>query len=232
MAPREAVERLLAATVDDLARDPDVLGVLLVGSWARGDALPGAVVDLEVLVRSGPEITVRERRVGESTNQPIVGIHLMDEAVWRARLRHRPAALYSFRDGRVLFQRDGALGQLEAEARLRWEEFHWSHAEVMATLQEIETARLKVRAAYEVGDSLRAAVLLSTTLWRTLQGLWMVNRLPMPPAGGVTAHLDDLERTPPDFRAELRELLLGGSLTSGLRVMDWVADELTALSSV
>jgi hypothetical protein len=209
-----------------------VLGVLLVGSWARGDALTGAIVDLEVLVRSGPEITVLERRVGESTNQPVVGIHLMDEAAWMARLRHRPAALYSFRDGRVLFQRDDALGQLAAEARRRWGEFRWSQAEVAATLQEIESARLKVRAAYEVGDSLRAAVLLSTTLWRTLQGLWMVNHLPMPPAGGVTAHLDDLEHTPPDFRAELRELLLGGSLTSGLRVMDWVADELTALSSV
>ena len=212
-------------------------GILLVGSWARGDALRGADVDLEVLVKRVPLEAFQVRRGaardgggGDATSSPVVEIRYLDEDAWRVRLGESPTSLYSFRDGRILFERGEGLRSLADLADERWRAFRWSGDEVFATLRWLQLAGLKVRAAYEEGDYLRAALVLSTTLWKTLEGLWMINGLPMPAAGGVMAHLDDLARTPPELRSELQALLLGGSLVSGLRIIDWVADELAALA--
>lgn len=219
----EVLERTLA----DLRADPDVLGVLLVGSWARGDALRGSDVDLEVLVRTPSAGGFRAHREGEV----LVEVHRLDAEAWRRRLRSRPMALYAFRDGRVLHQRDGALDALARLAGELWAGHRWSDDQVRATLHWLESARVKVRAASEEGDALRAALIVSTSLWKTLEALWIVNGLPMPPVGGLLAHLPDLERTPPDFEAEMEALLLGESserLMAGLRLMDWAAGELRA----
>lgn len=236
-------EGLIRSTVDQLRADPRVLGVLLVGSWARGDALRGSDVDLEVLVRERPPVPF-ELRTGEPPGgegaepqrreaiPPTVEIAYLDPETWRERLRGNAMSLYSFLDGRVLFERDGALSELSHLARERWRAFRWPEEKVAATRQWLESACVKVRAAQEEGDRLRAALILSTTHWAILEALWMVNGLPMPPVGGVMAHLDDLKVTPAEFRTDVRVLLLGEHyerLVAGLRIMDWTIEELEAV---
>ena len=45
--------RLIERALDEAYRDGDVIGLMLLGSFARGDASPGSDLDFYILLRNG-----------------------------------------------------------------------------------------------------------------------------------------------------------------------------------
>ena len=92
-------EGLIERVTNSLCRDKDVRGVLLMGSRARGDAHPGLDLDLLVLVDSltGPSFCA------EIVADTLVERHFRDRAGAKARLLENPVELYSYLDGRTLY---------------------------------------------------------------------------------------------------------------------------------
>ena len=196
---------MLAHLTGALQRDPDVRGVLLTGSRARGDALPGSDIDLLVLVASPPEKTL----VSETINGRLVERHFRSFEGARARLSEHPMELYSYLDGHILYDPDGALAELVGEARVRFDAYRVPEGEKRAVFYWLRSVRLKLEAAVTAGDTLKMGYYAATNSWKVLGGLWAVNDKPVPPAGAVWAHLPDLSRRPEGLEAALERLFKG-----------------------
>ena len=77
----------------------------------------------------------------------------------------------------------------------------------------LQSADIKVRAALEAGDGLKAAFIAGTAAWEILEGVWAVNDRPMPSSSGVSAHLADLSSRPPLVADWFARLFLGDTPT-------------------
>ena len=189
----------------ELDRDERVTGVLLAGSLARGDALPGSDVDLVVLVADGVPTEFRaERRDGT-----LIERSYQNEAVAREQLAAQPMRVYTCLDGRILRDDTGGLLRLTAQARGQLATYRTSPKEREDLAYWLRSAQDKIHAALAAGDVLRAAYWTSTTSWKLLEGLWAAHDRPMPPGGSVWAHLDDLRSLTPELVRHLHVLFLG-----------------------
>lgn len=197
--------RLLGEMLAELDGDERVIGVLLAGSLARGDALPGSDVDLVLLVAEGVPTEFRtERRDGI-----LVERSYLDEAAAREQLAAQPMRVYTYLDGRVLRDDSGGLTRLADQARVLYAAFRTSPKERQDIAYWLRSARDKIHAALDAGDLLRAAYWTSTTSWKLLEGLWAAHDRPMPAGGGVWAHLGDLGGVTPGLAKDLHVLFLG-----------------------
>jgi hypothetical protein len=100
------------AFVEELKQQPDVLGVILFGSWARGNARPRSDVDLVVIVREGFFRGVEVR--GEQAFEIIRVTEAAAFEFWESH-RHDAAGLWEV--AKILHDADGTMARLEARAR-------------------------------------------------------------------------------------------------------------------
>jgi len=112
---------LLDELVAELDTD-ETVGILLGGSYARGDAGPYSDIDLAPFVPDGRALPPKRLFY---RNGWLVSISSKTVAGWRAGMARPEMAIYmvqSLRDARILLDRDGALAALQREAQaFRWE---------------------------------------------------------------------------------------------------------------
>jgi hypothetical protein len=89
---------LLQQTVDEAMPQKDVLGILLVGSVARGDALPGADLDLRFILAPG----VSRKAEPEVRQGILIERGYADMAQAQSKLATNPMKIYNYLDGRIL----------------------------------------------------------------------------------------------------------------------------------
>lgn len=131
----------------ELQTDPNVLGIILFGSWARGNNRPGSDVDLLVIVQAGFRRTAVSRagqmfEVTYVTEQGTVDF-------WQA---NRDDAVELWHNAQVLFDRDGAVARLRRIA-----DEQAAQGKPALTNDQYE------HASFDVQDLLRAAAALSAT---------------------------------------------------------------------
>lgn len=168
---------LLRGAIEEARGDKDVIGLLLTGSVARGDALPGADLDLVLVLAEGRERPfVREWMDGILVERTYVSVHSA-----RVQLGTRPMSIYGHLDGRILYDPQQALSGLRRRARSRLEAYETpkEHRAEVAFL--LRCSRDKMRVALGGGDLLKAAYVAGTSSWQIMEGLWAANDLPMPP---------------------------------------------------
>ncbi|MCX7784081.1 MAG: nucleotidyltransferase domain-containing protein [Meiothermus sp.] len=214
------MDSLIAQIVDKLKSDPKVMGVLLTGSRARGDATPGSDVDFWVLL-SG----VNERKFRSEEQQGyLVELHFRNLVQARDKLRRNPMELYSHLDGKILHDPEGKLAELRSEAEQLFHTYQMPEAERKALAYWLISARRKLQTALDEQAQLKMGYLASTQSWKILEGLWAANQKPMPPAGAVFAHLSKLEAPLPHFEL-MNALFNADPLTrskTALTLIDWV----------
>ncbi|MBO1435637.1 nucleotidyltransferase domain-containing protein [Meiothermus sp. CFH 77666] len=214
------MEHVIAQVVEQLKTDPKVMGVLLTGSRARGDATAGSDVDFWVLL-SG----VNERKFRSEAQQGyLIELHFRNLVQARDKLRRNPMELYSHLDGKILHDPEGKLAELRLEAQQLFDAYQMPEAERKALAYWLESARRKLQTALDEQAQLKMGYLASTQSWKILEGLWAANQKPMPPAGAVFAHITRLEAPLPHF--ELMNGLFGADpLTrskTALTLIDWI----------
>ncbi|WP_027894177.1 nucleotidyltransferase domain-containing protein [Calidithermus chliarophilus] len=215
---------LVAQIAYDLSADPHVRGILLTGSHARGDATQESDLDFWVLLGGVLERPFRS----ETLDGKWVEYHHRNLVQARERMRKNPAELYSHLDGKALYDPDGKLEELRAEAQALFAAYRLPAEERRALRYWLEGSRRKLEAALRNRDDLRAAYLASTNAWKILEGLWAACHKPMPPGGAVWAHLHDLQLDEA-LKVVLRDLFTAGALERGqaaLALIEWVLDRL------
>jgi predicted nucleotidyltransferase len=221
----EVHRHLLCEVLDDSQRDPDVIGLMLTGSLARGDAYPGSDLDVQILLRDGCSRAFH----AELRQGILVECSYADEARARSRLERDPMHVYAYLDGRILYDPEGRLQALFSAARARFETYRVPTEEVRGIAHWLHSARIKIVAARDAGDELRAAYVASTSAWEMLRGIWAAHGKPVPPSGALWAHLPDLPAGPPDVEAWLRRLFAGDTadrIGAAIEIIDWVLPHL------
>ena len=88
---------------------------------------------------------------------------------------------------------------------------------------------MKLAAAHDVGDDLKAAYIVTTQALEVMVGLWAINQRPMPASGGVLAHLADLPLQPdhlPDWLQQLFQGTLRERITTFEALCEWLIPQL------
>jgi hypothetical protein len=98
--------------VEHLTGRQDVLGVLLFGSWARGDHRPDSDVDLVVIVRAG-----FHRGVEYFGRQAFEIIYVTESGAFDYWAAHRDDAAAMWEVAQILHDKDGTMERLAGRAR-------------------------------------------------------------------------------------------------------------------
>lgn len=217
---------LVARIAYDLSADPHVRGILLTGSHARGDATQESDLDFWVLLGGVLERPFRS----QTLDGKWVEYHYRNLVQARELMRKNPVELYSHLDGKALYDPDGKLEELRAEAQALFAAYRLPAEERRALSQWLQSSQRKLEAALRNKDEFRTAYLASTNAWRILEGLWATHDKPMPPSGAVWAHLRDLHLDEA-HKLALRNLFTAGALERGqaaLSLIGWVLERLEA----
>jgi predicted nucleotidyltransferase len=216
---------LLHEAFDQALRGSETIGVLLCGSVARQDAYPGSDLDVLILLREGCSRPFHsEVRQGILVERAYADLNQA-----RAKLERNPMRVYAYLDGRILYDPEGKLAQLTDLARACLASYEMSAEDKHKLAYWLESARYKMIAAREAGDLLQAAFVASATSWKMLEGLWALNDRPMPSAGAVRAHIQDLTRRPPALEDQWRSLFVGDAphrVQAAIDVIEWVVPRL------
>jgi predicted nucleotidyltransferase len=213
-------EDVLNKIVEEARADDEIVGILLTGSVARGDALPGTDIDLRFILVDGASRAFDSR----PRNGILIERGFADLMTAQTELRSNSMNVYAYLDGRILYDPFGVLASLNSEARKRFDEFEVSKEERARTAFLLGCARDKIRVAMDGGDLLRAAFVAGTTSWGIIEGLWAASNRPLPPNSSVRPHLCDLVG-PPDIQAKYERLFLADTperVRVTLELLDWI----------
>lgn len=94
--------------LDELKQRPDVLGVIMFGSWARGNNRPDSDVDLVVILTEGYRRTIEHRN-----GQPFEIIYTTEKGAFDYWESHRDDAAELWEVAKILYDKDGAVESLK-----------------------------------------------------------------------------------------------------------------------
>lgn len=160
--------------IEELQTDPEILGVILFGSWARGNNRPDSDVDLLVIVQHGFKRTVEHRG-----GQAFEIIFTTEEAALEYWQSNPDEAIELWSIARLLFDRDGTIARLRnAASELKLKGKQPLTAEQYAHYKFDAHDQLKAIAGLATSDQLTARMLLSakviqlTELFFDLRQIW------------------------------------------------------------
>ncbi|GAB3405056.1 nucleotidyltransferase domain-containing protein [Flindersiella endophytica] len=216
---------LVDELVEEARGDEEIVGVLLTGSVARGDALPGTDIDLRYVVADGVErdaASVVWRGV-------LVERSFADAAAARAALEANPMHVYAYLDGRVLYDPRGVLDELRGLAGQRFRTYRTPPEEKARIAFLLGCSLDKIDVAQKGGDRLKAAFVAGTSSWGIIEGLWAANDRPLPPNSSVRPHLDDLRAGPAEVAEKYERLFLGDTderIDTARELIGWIVARL------
>lgn len=217
---------LVDELVEEARADEAVAGVLLTGSLARGDALPGTDIDLRYVLADGVERAARS----ETRDGVLVEQGFANAEAARVTLEANPMHVYAYLDGRILYDPLGLLAELGALAERRFQSYRTPAAEKARIAFLLGCSRDKIDVAREGGDLLKAAFVTGTSSWGIIEGLWAANDRPLPPNSSVRPHLGDLTAGPAGLEESYEKLFLGDTderIDTARELIDWIVTRLT-----
>lgn len=179
---------ILLNVLKKLCDNQEVIGILLVGSVARGDAYKESDIDLYVLLEDGAQ------REFQATieNGIIIEYKYADFEKAMYKIKNNAMEVYSYLDGKILYDKYGLLNKLTKIAQSYYNSYSISIKEKREISHWLESIVIKVKASINNEDISKALFIITTSSWEILKGIWAVNNIPIPPVGAIKAHLKDL----------------------------------------
>lgn len=216
---------LLQEIIEEARKQEEVIGMLLTGSVARGDALPGSDLDIRFILTPG----LKREFQSQSRQGVLVEQGYADVATAQSNLEANAMDVYAYLDGRILFDPQGVLAQLKEQAQKRFETYRISKQERTKIITWLESARFKIQLAFQEGQLLKAAFVSGTVSWQIIEGLWAANNRPLPPNSSIWPHLKDLTQGPPDVEEQLTQLFCAETpqrIQVTLKLLRWILSRL------
>jgi predicted nucleotidyltransferase len=105
--------------LEELLND-EFLGLILFGSWARGEGREGSDVDVFIVLKSLGGMEVRSRVykvISECVNKPITLVDVRVDELFKDEVELTPLLLNILADGVVIYDKTGRLGELKLRLR-------------------------------------------------------------------------------------------------------------------
>ncbi len=183
-----AHQAALQVVWENAIADGEIIGLLVCGSVARGDALPGSDLDVRLLLAPGANARPFDAR---TLSGVWVERTYLTETAARDRMETRPMECFPYCEGRILHDSTGAVARLSALAQQQWENYTAPAEEKREWHNWLRATQRKITAAQNAGLTDKAAYLVTTGAWPILTGLFLAADRPLPPSGLVRLHLED-----------------------------------------
>lgn len=205
---------------DCFAKD-EIIGLMLIGSVARGDAYPESDLDLYFLLADG----LNKKFHSEVKENILIEYKYADFNQVQLNFENNPMEIYSFLDGEILFDKKGFLKHLTQIAQQKYKDYCISDNKIKGISHWLQSSLNKIKAALNVNDELKASYVITTSTWVMLEGVWAINNKPMPPSGAVWVHLKELPHLPTNLEDLLNNMFLGNTterINSTIIIIEWI----------
>ncbi|GIN58281.1 DNA polymerase subunit beta [Lederbergia ruris] len=220
-------QNLINKIYDEMIKDDEVIGILIQGSVARGENYQSSDLDIFVLLKDDLKRTFSS----EYRRGILVEYKYSNFESALKKCETQPSALYNFLDAIILFDKKGTLKYLELLVITLFKQYKTPKSEMQSIAYWLESSHIKIIAAEEAKDMVKACFVLSTTSWKILEGIWAVNNRPMPPNGSVLYYLRFLDKIPDK---EITSMFIGNEkdrIESAKIIIGWTIDCLKKQSS-
>ncbi|OBZ54482.1 DNA polymerase subunit beta, partial [Bacillus cereus] len=143
--------------------------------------------------------------------------------------KNNPMELYSFLEGKTLFDKSGELKKLKEIATYEFENYRVSSDKMKGISHWLHSSLIKIQSALKANDELKASYIVQTSTWTLLDGIWAVNNKPIPPAGSVLKYIETLSKVPTHFEGFINKLFLGDTTertSAAIFLIEWVLHNL------
>jgi predicted nucleotidyltransferase len=213
--------KLVETILKDCVSKEEYIGLMLIGSVARGDAYPDSDLDLYYLLENGHHKMFHS----EIKENVLIEYKYADFEQVKLNYKKNPMEIYSFIDGKILYDKKGLLQQLKIIAQQEYHEYRITKNQIHSISHWLKSSLIKMNAAIKENDEFKAVYVVSTSTWVLLEGIWAVNNKPMPPSGAVWAHINELPNRITNLDKLLKDLFLGKPserIHSSIILMEWV----------
>ncbi|PGB02701.1 nucleotidyltransferase domain-containing protein [Bacillus toyonensis] len=217
----ERHKKLVKTIVAEILSIDKVTGCMLIGSVARGDAYPDSDLDLYILLEDGQ----KKRFYSEMREDILVEYKSADFNLIQVNFKNNPMELYSFLEGKILFDKRGELKELKAIAKQKFENYRVASDKVKCISHWLHSSLIKIKTALKAKDELKASYIVQTSTWTLLEGIWAFNNKPVPPAGSVLKYIETLSKAPTHFEDFINKLFLGDTterISSAVFLIEWI----------
>ncbi|MED3125366.1 nucleotidyltransferase domain-containing protein [Bacillus wiedmannii] len=217
----EQHKKLVQTIVAEILSINKITGCMLIGSVARGDAYPDSDLDFYVLLEDGQN----KKFHSETREDILVEYKSADFNQIQVNFKNNPMELYSFLEGKILFDKSGELKKLKEIATYEFENYRVSSDKVKGISHWLHSSLIKTQSALKANDELKASYIVQTSIWTLLDGIWAVNNKPTPPAGSALKYIETLSIVPTNFEDYINRLFLGDTkdrIKAAIELIEWV----------
>ncbi|PRT04637.1 DNA polymerase subunit beta [Bacillus wiedmannii] len=217
----EQHKKLAQTIVAEILSIDKVNGCMLIGSVVRGDAYPDSDLDFYILLEEGQ----KKKFHSETREDILVEYKSADFNQIQVNFKNNPMELYSFLEGKILFDKSGELKKLKEIATYEFENYRVSSDKVKGISHWLHSSLIKTQSALKANDELKASYIVQTSIWTLLDGIWAVNNKPTPPAGSALKYIETLSIVPTNFEDYINRLFLGDTkdrIKAAIELIEWV----------
>ena len=216
---------VLEQGLEALKANANVLGVMLVGSLARGTARQDSDIDLLVVQVDGDRVTERQ-----SHGTIVLECTFRTSAAWAEQFTPTQVGDeswgYAFLDGLILYDPGGVVAELVDSTAKMHSAYRTPKHIVDHYVWLWSHMRPKMEAVLQSGDATEIGWSAAIMSHPIIQTVWVINDLPQPSLdlGCVQRHLNDLTILPdaPELIREMLQVPPESALRLQLRILDMV----------
>ncbi|MBM0066783.1 nucleotidyltransferase family protein [Alkalicoccobacillus gibsonii] len=197
--------KLIEEIIDEFSNKAEVIGILLIGSVARGDAYENSDLDLCILI----EGEMKKKFICEERLDTVVEFKYATLNQIKLNLERNHMELYSFLDGKIMLDRQGTLENLIDIAQEKYASYRASRKKKDSISHWLTSSFIKINNAINTKDLKKAMFIVNTTTWTIYEGLWAVNDKPIPPVGAICFYFKELDQLPNNINSLTNQMLLG-----------------------
>ncbi|EJR16733.1 nucleotidyltransferase domain-containing protein [Bacillus paranthracis] len=217
----EKHKKLVQTILNEYVFRDKVNGLMLIGSVARGDAYPESDLDFYILLEDGQ----KKKFHSETREGILVEYKGADFNQIQVNFKNNPMELYSFLEGKILFDKSGELKKLKEIATYEFENYRVSSDKVKGISHWLHSSLIKIQSALKANDELKASYIVHTSTWTLVEGIWAINNKPVPPAGSVLKYIQTLPNKPIHLDALLNKLFLDDTkdrIKAAIELIEWM----------
>lgn len=217
--------KLIEEIINELSNKDEVIGILLIGSVARGDAHYNSDLDLYILI----EGEIKKKFICEERLDTLVEFKYATLNQIKLNLESNHMEMYSFLDGKILLDRKGTLEDLIDIAQRKYDLYNVSREKKDSINHWLTSSLIKINNSINTKDLKKALFLVNTTTWTIYEGLWAINDKPIPPAGAIFIYFKELNHLPNNINTLIKQMLLGEvneRIDSTIELINWIQNNI------
>lgn len=201
----EFYQKVIDAWKEQYLEDPSVVAMFLMGSAARGDIQYGNDLDIQLVVKSDPE--KYEKEYCEDVILVEIGAGTLDKCL--AGLENNSMKAYMYLDAKTVFDKENVLSKLQDRSQDVLDNYHPSKDEIKKLKKWLEAARIKITTSKNANDQMKLGFNVSNILWKIMEGLYLINKMPVPASTTAFIKVKTLGKLPDNFDALWEKVLVG-----------------------